>query len=70
MSELLDAFDDAGVDVETKQFLIEALHHAEEAQWSDVLEPFVNLGSAQPGVPCLGGWRMLEKWGFIPSVRV
>ncbi|CAK9005280.1 unnamed protein product [Durusdinium trenchii] len=60
MSELLDAFDDAGVDVETKQFLIEALHHAEEAQWSDVLEPFVN-GSLEACLAALTKPQVLLK---------
>ena len=45
MSEFLDALDDAGVDdKDTRAFLVEALGNAEESEWSDVLEPFVNGG--------------------------
>lgn len=43
MSELLDAFDDAGLDDdETRAFLVEALSHAEASEWADILEPFVS----------------------------
>jgi len=42
MSELLDAFDDAGLlDFETRAFLIEALVNAEASDWRDILEPFI-----------------------------
>lgn len=45
MSEFLDALNDAGVDdKDTRAFLVEALGNAEESEWSDVLEPFVNGG--------------------------
>jgi len=43
MSELLDAFDDAGlVDFETRSFLVEALVNAEASDWPDILEPFIS----------------------------
>lgn len=42
MSELLDAFDEVGLlDGETRAFLVEALAHAEAAEWRNILEPFV-----------------------------
>jgi hypothetical protein len=43
MSELLDVFDDENLlDFETRSFLVEALANAEENEWQDILEPFVN----------------------------
>jgi len=42
MSELLDVFDEEGLtDPQTRRFLVEALANAEEADWRDILEPFV-----------------------------
>lgn len=41
MSELLDSFDDEGLDRETAVFLVEALVNAEESDWRYILEPFV-----------------------------
>jgi len=58
MSELLDAFDDAGLlDFETRSFLVEALVNAEASDWRDVLEPFIS-----PAEPALAA---LEK---VPGV--
>jgi len=58
MSELLDAFDDAGLlDVDTRTFLVEALIEAEATEWQDILEPFVT-----PTEPAL---KVLEE---VPNV--
>jgi len=47
MSELLDAFDDAGLlDFETRSFLVEALMNAEAFNWRDILEPFISPAEA------------------------
>jgi len=43
MSELFDVFDDEGLhDADTRAFLVEALQNADEEEWRDILEPFVN----------------------------
>jgi len=58
MSELLDAFDDAGLlDFETRSFLVEAFANAETSEWRDILEPFIS-----PAEPALA---VLEK---VPGV--
>eukprot|EP00929_Paragymnodinium_shiwhaense_P031427 TRINITY_DN17607_c0_g2_i3.p1 TRINITY_DN17607_c0_g2~~TRINITY_DN17607_c0_g2_i3.p1 ORF type:complete len:358 (+),score=86.77 TRINITY_DN17607_c0_g2_i3:63-1136(+) len=41
MSELLDVFEKGGVDRETAVFLIDVLSNAEEHEWADILEPFI-----------------------------
>jgi len=41
MTELLDVFEDAGVDRATVSFLVEALQNAEQPDWGPILEPFL-----------------------------
>lgn len=38
---ILDVFEDAGLDLETRSFLVEALLNADDTDWLDILEPFL-----------------------------
>merc|ERR1711977_706787 len=47
MSELLDAFDDEGLfDIDTRNFLVEALSNSGSDEWRDILQPFVEPETA------------------------